>query len=157
MTPMPPMDYRYLVTSWRTGTSQQAQDDLDSLLEPALKFAEQQLNRRGAFFPYAVARYLNGEVEMVSAPAETLRGRPVSEDVVLGCRSILASRIGNLCATGIIADVRLPGREDGIRVELEHSEGPALCVVLPYTRNQFTRSVKFGSLQTSLGRRYLWT
>jgi len=55
------------VTSWRETTSQQAQEDLDALLELTLPFAQQQLAEHGEFFPFAAAVGADGAPRLIAA------------------------------------------------------------------------------------------
>ncbi len=144
------------MTSWRETASAQAQADLDSLLNPALGFAQQQLKEHGEFFPYAVVVRADGETEMVAARPDAGDDRPASSDVVAACRTTLAEQRDRLRAAAVVADVRLPGGSDAIRVELEHTEGPALTVLLPYDKKRFGRGVDFGQLQAASGIRHVW-
>ncbi len=144
------------MTSWRKHASPQAQNDLDGLLEPALGFAQQQLAKRGEFFPYADVVRADGQTEMVAARPDTDNDRPASTDVIDACRTTLAERRDQLRAAAVIADVRL--REGGavIRVELEHTEGPVLTVLLPYSKKRFGRDIDYGPLQAGAGTRHVW-
>jgi hypothetical protein len=55
------------MTSWRESASEQAQNDVDALLNAALPLAQQMLERHGEFFPYGVAIDLAGEEHMLAA------------------------------------------------------------------------------------------
>lgn len=144
------------MTSWRDHASPQAQNDLDGLLEPALGFAQQQLAQHGEFFPCAIVVRSDGQTEMVAARPDAANDRPASADVIDACRTTLAERRDQLRAAAVIADVRLPDGADAIRVELEHTEGPALTVLLPYSKKRFGRGVDYGQLRAAAGTRHVW-
>lgn len=143
--------------SWRDHASPQAQNDLDGLLEPALGFAQQQLAQHGEFFPYAVVVRSDGQTEMIAARPDTDNDQPASGDVIDACRTALAERRDQLRAAAVIADVRLPDSgSDAIRVKLEHTEGPALTVLLPYSKKRFRRDIDYGQLTATAGIRHVW-
>ena len=56
----------------------------------------------------------------------------------------------------MIASVRA-GASDAARVELEHRDGQALVVLLPYKRKRFGRSIEFGQLGATTGVSQIWT
>ena len=142
--------------SWRDQASPQAQNDLDGLLEPALGFGQQQLDKHGEFFPYAVVVRTDGQTEMVAARPEATDKQPASGAVIDACRTTLAERRDQLRAAAVVADIRLPDGGDAIRVELEHTEGPALTVLLPYSKKRFGRGIDYGQLQAAAGTRHVW-
>jgi hypothetical protein len=144
------------MTSWRDSASPQAQHDLDSLLEPALGFAQQQLAKHGEFFPYAVVVRADGETEMIAGRPDPDDERPASNDVIDACRIVLTERRDHLRAVAVIADVRLREGSDAIRVELEHTEGAALTVLLPYSKKRFGRGIDYEQLQAATGERHVW-
>ena len=144
------------MTSWRDGTSHQAQSDLDELLSASLGFAQQQLAEHGEFFPYSVVVGADGQTEMIAARPDGTDDRPASADVIASCRTVLTERREELRAAAIIADVRVAELGgDAIRVDLEHAEGPALTVQLPYTRNS-GNTIDYGQLRASRGTRTIW-
>lgn len=145
------------MASWRDLASPQAQHDLDSLLDPALGFAQQQLDKHGEFFPYAVVVRTGGQIEMVAARADSANDGPRSADVIVACRTTLAERRDHLRAAAVVADVRLPDGRDAIRVELEHTEGPALTVALPYAKKRFGRGIDYEPLRVGPGTRHVWS
>lgn len=144
------------MTSWREHASPQAQADLDGLLEPALGFAQQQLAQHGEFFPYAVVVRTDGETEMVAARPDATNDRPASADVITACRTTLAERRDQLRAAAIVADVRLTDGGDAVQAELEHTEGPALTILLPYSKKRFGRGIDYGPLRAAAGTHHVW-
>lgn len=67
----------------------------------------------------------------------------------------LAEKRERIQAAAIVADVSTP-EGDAIRVELEHVEGHALAVLLPYSRKRFGRGVNYGELRAQAGRPQVW-
>lgn len=145
------------MASWRDNASAQAQDDLDGLLDVALGFAQQQLDARGEFFPYAAAIGTDGEAEMIAARPDADDEHPRSADVIDACVAALVSQRDYIRAGAIVADVRLPDQSsDAIRVDLEHAEGHALAVLLPYTKKKLRRGVDYGQPRAQAGSRRIW-
>lgn len=142
--------------SWRDSASPQAQQDLDRLLEPALGFAQQQLAQHGEFFPYAVVVRTDGQTEMVTARPDATSDPPASADVIDACRTTLAERRDQLRAAAVVADVRLPDGSDAVQVELQHTQGTALTILLPYSKKRFGRSIDYGQLRAAAGTRHVW-
>lgn len=58
-------------------------------------------------------------------------------------------------AAAFVAEVRLSS-SDAVRVELEHQEGVALVVLVPYVRRRFKRSPSFGQMSVSRGEAKIW-
>lgn len=145
------------VTSWRDGASQQAQADLDGLLSAALNFAQHLLAEHHEFYPFAGGVTTKGEVELIAGRgADASDDKPSSESVLASCEAILQSRRAELRAAALVADVRTSASE-AIQVDLEHTEGPALRVLLPYTRHRLGRVKGYGDLLASEGQRRVWT
>lgn len=140
--------------SWRDSTSEQAQADLDALLNAALPFAEEMLGKHGEFFPYAVAIDGDGEAKMVGANPG-LGERPASTEVLAMLVDGLRQQRDGLRAVGLVSDVRLE-RSDAVRVETEHVEGIAITVFWPYTKKRLRRGVEFGDLAAVPGEPQVW-
>lgn len=142
------------MTSWRDAVSAEAQRELDSLLTGVLPFARQQLDAHGAFFPYGMTIDAGGEERLVSAwegdepptPAELL------QLLYLGVQQ----QAGVLRAAAFVAAVSVDG-SDAIRVALEHREGAAIAVLLPYAKPRWGRGgIRYGELTAAPGEARIW-
>lgn len=140
--------------SWRDSASPQAQDDLDNLLNEALPFAQQMLDEHGEFFPYAVTTDAAGGIGMVAGDPG-VGENPSSLDVLAVLVDGLRNARQSLRAVGLVSDVRLSS-SDAIRVELEHVEGPAMAVVLPYATRRYRRGIDYGDLSAAASSPSVW-
>lgn len=128
---------------------------MDALLNAALPFAQQQLAKHGEFYPYGVALTTDGKVEMLAAT--TGEEHPASAELLDLLAKGVVSRLGQFRAAAFVADVRVgPGHGDAIRVEIEHQEGHAIAVLLPYSKKRFGRGVDYGQPVAANGNHRLW-
>jgi hypothetical protein len=150
-----PMGQHALVPSWRDTASQRAQDDLDRLLNEALPFAQQMLDKSGEFYPYGAAIGADGQVAMFGAdPGQG--EHPKSSDVIAMLVGGLRAKRADLRAAAVVADVRA-GESDAIRVQVEHREGPVLTVLLPYKKKRLGRGIEYGQMRASAAEAQVWT
>ncbi|MXG92075.1 hypothetical protein [Nocardioides flavescens] len=141
--------------SWRDTASQQAQDDLDGLLPLVLDFAKQQLDNRGAFYPYAAVVGTDGVQRMTSADVGS--DKPESAELLSLLTEGLIGDRDQLRATAIVTDVHVAElNSDAVRVALEHREGVALTVLMPYRITRFRRGAGYADMQASRGDTVIW-
>ncbi len=142
------------MTSWRDTASQQAQDDLDGLLNATLPFAHQMIEMRGELYPFGASVSTSGDTTMLAGDPD-VGERPPSQSVL---DTLLEGLIGNrdgLRAVALCAEVRLPD-SDAVRVELEHREGHAIAVLLPYKKKRLGRRVEFSALRAGSATQQVW-
>ena len=143
------------MTSWRDSASPQTQDDLDRLLDESLPFAQELLEKNGEFFPYAIALTASGELKHVAGdPGEG--DQPSSVAVLQTLVEGLREEADTNRAAAVVSDVRLSD-SDAVRVELEHSEGQAIVVLLPYRTKRLRRGIEYGETRASQGERQIWS
>ena len=144
------------MTSWRDGVSQQSQDDLDSLLGAVLPLAEQHLAKSGEMYPFGASIDNEGQIAIAGADPASVGEHPLSDSVLevlyAGARTQSAERR----AFAFVADVRASGG-DAVRVEVEHREGTALVVLMPYSRSRFKKTVEFGQMSVSRSSQRVWS
>jgi hypothetical protein len=142
------------MTSWRDHASEQAQDDIQNLIDAVLPLAQQQLNRRGGFFPFGATVDVQGEVTIIAeypAPSE----QPDSKDLLQSLYGGLQEQASELRAAVFVSDVAT-AEGDAIRAEVEHREGPALVVLAPYSTRRLRRAKVYGELELQPGEPRLW-
>jgi hypothetical protein len=144
------------MASWRENASPHAQQTLDELLNVALGFAQQQLAKHGEFFPYAAAIELDGKPELVASRPEHGGEQPAGLDVIGACISALTDKRDQIQAAAVVADVRTADG-DAIKVDLEHVDGQALSVLLPYRKANAGQPVEYGQIRAQAGHPQIWT
>ena len=150
------------MTSWRDDTSQQAQDELDDLLDVSLRAAQQRLDDVGEFYPFAVTIAEVGRVGVLTPQVQT-GPRAVADvaEVFELCWTTLRGQADRARAAAVVTNVGGPDG-DAIAVALEHREGPAIEVFLPYVAQGKTNGKKppqrhrFGELQAAPGQSRIW-
>lgn len=142
------------VASWGESAKREAQDDLDGLLDVALPLAQRLLGERGEVVPFGVVRAADGQARMVAADIgqdDTPRRDAVLAALVEGVRGEREL----LRAVALVSDVRA-GDNDALRVDLEHREGTAMAVLLPYRLKRLRRGVEYGGLAACPARPTIW-
>ena len=150
------------MTSWRDDTSQQVQDELDDLLDVSLRAAQQRLDDAGEFYPFAVTIAEVGRVGVLTPQVQT-GPRAVADvaEVFELCWTTLRGQADTARAAAVVTNVGGPDG-DAIAVALEHREGPAIEVFLPYVAQGRTNGKKppqrhrFGELQAAPGQSRIW-
>lgn len=140
------------MTSWREDASTDAQAELDALLNVALPPAQDLLGKHGEFYPFSAVITHAGEPRLIEVPMETKN--PDSAQVIERLYFSLRAHAPSIHAGAVAADVRLPDGTGAIQVDLEHREGTALRILLPYHLSE--GSIVYGDIAASQGDRHIW-
>lgn len=113
------------------------------------------LREQGEFFPFGAGMKSDGELTSLGADAG--KERPSSKELIALLHSYLVQQASDneIKASGICMDVRVqpPGsddKSDAICVELEHRDGEAVHVFLPYVVNS-AGDVSYGEIFATPG------
>src|SRR6266540_178583 len=117
-----------------------ARPDLDALLNVALPFAQEMLTKCGEFYPFGATMKSDGKIDQTAA--YNGEEHPESQeliDLLLGAYRTLAAK-GEVRATALCFDSRTipPGqneKSDAVCVRLEHADGEAIDVFVPYQKD----------------------
>jgi hypothetical protein len=143
-----------LMPSWRDSASQQCQDDLDALLNVTLPFARQMLDKSGELYPSGAAMSSTGETRLLAADSDQ-DDRPASNAILASLVDGIRQAQADYRAAACCSDVRLSD-SNAVRVELEHQEGAAIAVLLPYKKKRIGRGVEFGHLRGAAADKQVW-
>jgi hypothetical protein len=114
-----------------------AKADCEAVMNVALPFAEEMLQKHGEFFPFGATMNAKGEISHVGGYDG--REHPPSADIIKllkdGFRA--GAKNGELKATALVYDVRviLPGsgeKSDAVAVSLNHRANYSVVVLFPY-------------------------
>lgn len=121
------------MTTWRDRASSGAQDDLDGLLDHALRYAEDRLPG-GGFNPVAFTVDVDGTVSLTAAGWDEGTDAPPAAELLDGLRDALRGARDHFRAVAVVLDAAMPDGTDVVQVDLEHAEGASLTVLMPYVR-----------------------
>lgn len=145
------------MVTWRDDASQQAQDDADNLLSTVLEFAGQRLVADGGFYPFGAAFTTDGDLVLLAGDPD-LGEHPDSDEVQRSLVVGTETHRDEYRSVALAADVTAPatGQDgSGVRVEIEHHEGTALVVLVPYTRGT-EGELAYGEMEGAVNARRLW-
>ena len=134
-------------------------EDLDAILDVLLRFAREQIQKRGELGPIGAVMANSGEVQLMAV--DTGAEQRLSTEHVDFLRATMRRRAaaGEIRAAGIGFEATVAGpdglRTDAIAVTLEHRAGECVDVTMPYER-QSLRSATFGDLIAGRGERSIF-
>lgn len=133
--------------SSREALSIAAQGDIDGMLAAALRLAQTRLTDSSEFDPFALVTDLEGRLLSAEVDLAGLGKHPESAQIADAITAQLRTMASSARASAIVVNTRLSERKtDAVEVRLEHREGAALLVLLPYKRARFGGVIDFGDL-----------
>ncbi len=143
--------------SWRDGLPAVSQAEVDRLLDTALRLAQERLADASEFDPFAILIAADGRLLAVDLETSELGKHPEAEAISLAARAQLRTLASTAHCTALVTNTRLSrDRTDAIEVRLEHRDGVALIVLLPYKRPRFGGATDYGQLAAYPGTREVW-
>lgn len=143
--------------SWGDGVSDFAQHELDRLLDSALQLAQTELAKAHEFDPFAIFTHDDGRMLQIALEQGGLGKHPDSEAVADAALAQLRNLRRQARCTALTVNTRLSKEKtDAVEIRLEHREGAALVVLLPYKRAKFGSNVEYGQLRAFSGSREVW-
>ncbi|HEY4269816.1 MAG TPA: hypothetical protein VGM94_16660 [Galbitalea sp.] len=145
------------MTEWRETVSDDTQDDLDRLADVTIAAARNFLDRNGQFIPFPMAVKADGELALVGLTQPDTPEYPVVQDVVDGIVDLFRDRRDSIRALAIASDVTIPSEQvDAIEVRLEHRDGIAITVLVPYRADPLDDSYEYDEPRAQEGERAIW-
>lgn len=113
--------------------TEQAQADVDELVDAAVEFALMRIRSAGGFLPFALAVFVGGQIEDIQPNSSGESQLEIADQIAARWRDIAESR-DSLRAAAVAVNVTLTeANRDGIEINVEHREGLAIGVIFPYT------------------------
>jgi hypothetical protein len=129
--------FAVLATVGHAQSMNTAKTESQRLMNAAIPFAEQMLQKYGEFFPYGQALDANGKV--VSVAASNGQEHPPSAEIIKLLKEgfVQGADAGKYKATALVYDVRVQlsadqAKSDAIAVSLNHKDNYSVVVFFPY-------------------------
>ena len=147
-----------LMPSPRVVLSASAQSDVDRTLDAAIRVAQQHLAESSEFDPFALVTNLDGRLLAADVDLSSLGKHPESDRIADATTNQLRSIATTIRCAALTVNTRLSEmKTDAIEVRIEHREGAALLVFLPYKRPRFGGGIDFGDLRAYPAASNIWT
>jgi len=139
--------------------------ELEKLLGATVPFAKDMLDKYGEFYPYGAALQTDDQVGLLQGGPEG--DSPPVQEVLDAVMEALREEAGEgkirACAVCIDMRVARPGeteKTDAVCVQLEHSDGEAIDVYIPYSKStdgEDDGGVEFGEMFAGPGEARIFT
>jgi hypothetical protein len=135
--------------------------DLENLLGTGMAAAQEQLERSGAFLPFALVMENDGDVRLVAvSPADPDADGDSEFDADAMIRDItelLRQHREEFRAAAIVCDITLVEEDsDAIHVATEHRDGAVFAAVLPYSPAAEASEWEFGDIAADSNEPVIW-
>jgi hypothetical protein len=145
------------MTNWRDGASEEVQDDFDRLAEVTIAAARNFLELGGDFIPFPMVIKADGELALIGLDQPVTPTPPDVNEVMRGIVDLFRERRGSIRALAIGADVQVPAEAtDAIEVRLEHRDGIAVTVLVPYQIDSLDDTYLYDEPRIQDGDRLIW-
>jgi hypothetical protein len=145
------------MTNWREGASEEVQDDFDRLAEVTIAAARNFLDQGGDFIPFPMVIKADGELALIGLEQPVTPSVPNAQNVMKGIVELFRERRGSIRALAIGADVQVPEEAtDAIEVRLEHRDGLAVTVLVPYQIDSLDDTYIYDEPRIQDGDRQIW-
>lgn len=143
------------MASWRDGLSDEVQSDLDVLYAPSLDFAERALKETRSIHPFGIALTLDDQLQLHIE--EQKSGIQDGTLLVRFAEEMLSDAKESFKSCALVLDTHLPERKsDAVEMRLEHREGGAIVIQVPYKFSGLRKQLTFGEMIVSSGIPRIW-
>ncbi len=145
------------MSDWRDEASDEVQDDFDRLSEVTIAAARNFLDLGGDFIPFPMVVKADGELALIGAEQPVTPQPPDPREVIDGIVGLFRDRRDSIRALAVAADVEVPTEAmDAIEVRLEHRDGLAIKILVPYQIDSLDDSYLFDEPRFSDAERRIW-
>ncbi|GAA5064085.1 hypothetical protein [Nocardia callitridis] len=138
---------------WRATASQQVQDDLDGLLRDSVNAVARMLGTANSFNPFMLVIENSGGKSMRLAPNGFGGGQ---ESIIAALAAADDSALLRARVSVFDVTAAAPVGGDAIKVVLEHRDGVALDVLVPYSVTAESIDIDLNSANGARGAARLW-